>query len=70
MNSFMVLRNDTLPFKTFINGQSLTTNLVVPKITTPLNIFLLDMNFDKSTIRLHFLLIFSMFANFQKIKYQ
>ena len=32
--------------------------------TTSFNTFLLDVNFDKSTIRLHFLLIFSMLAKF------
>ena len=31
-----------------------------------LNIFLLDMNFDKSTVELHFLFISSMLAKFQK----
>ena len=34
------------------------------KITTILNILLLNMNFNKSTIGLHFLLISSMFAKF------
>ena len=34
------------------------------KATTSLNIFLFDMNFDKSTIVLHFLNIFSVLANF------
>ena len=34
------------------------------KITTILNILLLNMNFNKSTIELHFLLISSMFAKF------
>ena len=31
---------------------------------TLLNVFLLEVNFDKSTIGLHFLLIFFMFAKF------
>ena len=35
-----------------------------PEATTLLNIFLLEMNFDKSTIGLHFLLIYFMLANF------
>ena len=42
---------------------------VTPGVTlsnvTPLNIFLLDANFDKSTLRLHYLRIFSMLAKFQ-----
>ena len=32
--------------------------------TTLINIFLLDVNFDKSIIELHFLLIFSILAKF------
>ena len=44
----------------FCYGQSLTTKFVV----TLLNIFLLEVNFDKSTIRLHFLFISSMLAKF------
>ena len=35
-----------------------------PKITTLLNIFLLDVNFDKSTIGLDFHFISSMLVNF------
>ena len=42
---------------------------VTPGVTlsnvTPLNIFLLDANFDKSTLRLHYLRIFFMLAKFQ-----
>ena len=34
--------------------------------TTSHNIFLLDVNFDKSTVKIHFLRIFSMFAKFSK----
>ena len=46
-------------------------NLIVvfyTKVTTPLNIFffLLDVNFDKFTIRLHFFLISSILAKFQE----
>ena len=47
--------------------QSLITNLIINLqliVTTLLNIILLDANFDKFTIRLHFLLIFFMFAKF------
>ena len=50
-------------------GQSLATKLIVAfgyKIDCSLNIFLLEMNFDKSTIGLHLLLISSMFAKFQE----
>ena len=36
--------------------------------TTPLNIFLLNVNFDKFTIGLNFLLISFIFANFSKEK--
>ena len=32
---------------------------------TSLNIFYLDANFDKSTVKLHYLCIFSMLAKFQ-----
>ena len=39
-------------------------------VTTPLNIFLLNVNFDKSTIGLNFLLISFIFANFPKDKNQ
>ena len=42
-------------------GQSLITKLVV---ATLLNIFLLEMSFDKSTIGLHLLLISFMLAKF------
>ena len=35
-------------------------------ITTPLNIFLLNVNFDKSIIELHFLLLSSKLAKFLK----
>ena len=41
-------------------GQSLGSKLVV----TLFNIFLLEVNFDKSTIGLHFLLISSMLVKF------
>ena len=41
-------------------GQSLAT--------TSLNIFLLDLIFDKLTIRLHFLIISSILAKFQEEK--
>ena len=34
------------------------------KVITSLNIFLLDVNFDKSTIKLYFLLISFMLAKF------
>ena len=47
--------------------QSLITNLIINLqliVTTPLNIILLDANFDKFTVRLYSLLIFSMFAKF------
>ena len=36
------------------------------KATISLNIFLFDVNFDKFTIALHFLSIFSVLANFQE----
>ena len=36
-------------------------------VTTSLNIFLLDVNFDKFTIGLHFIFIFFMSAKFLKI---
>ena len=50
---------------TFIIGQNLATRLVVVLYyTTILNIFLLEMNFDKSTIGLHILFIFSMLTKF------
>ena len=49
-------------------GQSLVTNLLQLKATNRLNIFLLDMNFNKFTIGLHFLLISSMLAKFLKIQ--
>ena len=35
-------------------------------VTTSLNIFLLNVNFDKSTVELHFLLIFFMHAKFSE----
>ena len=38
---------------------------VILSNVTPLNIFLLDANFDKSTLRLHYLRIFFMLAKFQ-----
>ena len=41
----------------FSIGQSLTTKLVVTLGYNLINIFLLKVNFDKSTIRLHLLLI-------------
>ena len=34
--------------------------------TTSHNIFLLNVNFDKSTVQIHFLRILSMFAKFSK----
>ena len=43
----------------FSKGQSLATKLVVPNVTTLLNIFLKRVNFDKSTIELHLLLLIS-----------
>ena len=46
-------------------GQSLITKLVVT-LGYKLNIFLLEVNFDKSTIKLHLLLISSMLAKFQE----
>ena len=42
----------------------ITANQTLPKTTTLFNIFLLDVNFDKSTIGLHFLLIFSILTKF------
>ena len=44
-------------------GQSLATKLVVVLVTTLLNIFLLETNFDKSTIKLR-LIIVTMLAKF------
>ena len=42
---------------------------VTPSVTlnniTPLNIFLLDAKFDKSTVKLHYFRIFSILAKFQ-----
>ena len=42
---------------------------VTPSVTlnniTPFNIFLLDAKFDKSTVKLHYLRIFSILAKFQ-----
>ena len=42
---------------------------VTPSVTlnniTPLNIFLLDAKFDKSTIKVHYLRIFSILTKFQ-----
>ena len=46
-------------------GQSLSTKLVVA-LGYKLNIFLLDINFDKSTIGLYLFLISSMLAKFQE----
>ena len=46
-------------------GQSLITKLVVT-LGYKLNIFLLEVNFDKFTIKLHLLLISSMLAKFQE----
>ena len=46
-------------------GQSLITKLVIT-LGYKLNIFLLEVNFDKSTIKLYLLLISSMFAKFQE----
>ena len=45
--------------------QSLITKLFVT-LGYKLNIFLLKLNFDKSTIKLHLLLISSMLAKFQE----
>ena len=45
-------------------GQSLVTKFVVALGYTLLNIFLLEMNFDKSTIGLYLLLISLMLAKF------
>ena len=36
------------------------------KTITPLNIFLLDVNFNKFTIRLHFIFMYSIFAKFSE----
>ena len=36
------------------------------KTITPLNIFLLDVNFNKITIRLHFIFMYSIFAKFSE----
>ena len=41
------------------------TSSVILSNVTPLNIFSLDANIDKSTIRLHYLCIFFMLAKFQ-----
>ena len=41
------------------------TSDVIQSNVIPLNIFELDANFDKSTVRLHYLHIFSMLAKFQ-----
>ena len=38
---------------------------VTPSNVTPINIFLLDVNFDRSTIELHYLCIFFMLTKFQ-----
>ena len=48
-------------------GQSLVTKLVLA-LSYKLNIFLLEVNFDKSTIKLHLLFIFLMLAKFQENK--
>ena len=45
--------------------QSFTTKLVLA-LGYKLNIFLLEVNFDKFTIKLHLLLISSMLAKFQE----
>ena len=45
-------------------GQSLATKLILILGYNLLNIFLLDLNFNKSIIRLHILLIFLILANF------
>ena len=42
--------------------------MIVDKITTSLHIFFMDVNFDKFTIRLHFLLIFSILEKFQEFE--
>ena len=41
------------------------TPSVILNNITPLNIFLLDVKFDKSTVKLHYLRIFSILAKFQ-----
>ena len=41
------------------------TPSVILNNITPLNIFLLDAKFDKSTVKLHYLRIFSILAKFQ-----
>ena len=48
-------------------GQSLDTKLVLA-LGYKFNIFLLEVNFDKSTIRLHLLLISLILAKFQENK--
>ena len=55
-----LLRHIRTEFILIFNGQNLVTKLVV------LSIFLLKVNFDKFTIRLHLLLISFMFAKFLK----
>ena len=41
-----------------------TPSIILNNIT-PLNIFLLDAKFDKSTVKLHYFRIFSILAKFQ-----
>ena len=55
-----------LPFQIQVYFTSLVTN----KIIISFNIFLFDINFDKSTIELHFYLIYLCLQNFQSIKNQ
>ena len=55
-----------LPFQIQVYFTSLVTN----KIIILFNIFLFDINFDKSTIGLHFYLIYLCLQNFQSIKNQ
>ena len=50
--------------------RSLIINLVVTNDYNFTHIFLLDMNFDKSTIELNFLLVCLMLEKFSKIKDQ
>ena len=54
----------------YIYRQSLVINWLQLKTTILFNIFLLEVNFDKSTIGLHLLLISFILQNFQKIKNQ
>ena len=41
------------------------TRIITLSNVTPLNIFYLDVNFDKSTIKVHYLRIFSILEKFQ-----